>query len=518
MLKRSWPGPLLASLALLLACSCSGPGTGSLNDDFSTGKGGWVAWPLWSDVEVVPEGQGGAPALRWNSEVKKRFTFVAKTELAPSQFPGKAGLLVTIRSNLAGPFMFRVIEEDGSAYQFANSGQPVTPEWQDVVLPFDQFELEDDGKDENGRLDLDQIHEFWILDIAGYYQTDLQGDRSVWVDKVAVVPAFGAAAAALAMGDTQGEVIPSGPRESPMNLKSDPAVIKDGDTYKMWFGGSPEGEGHQFFYGESKDGVNWDIRPEPVLTLGPKGAWDAADLETPTVLKANGLYHMYYCATQEKEKNNRWSPKTALNIGHATSRDGIHWEKDPANPVIRLGNRKRNDWNWAAAAEPTAIYTEKNGKGLFELWYVGGNVIGDQVHFHIGYATSPDGSHFTEYPGNPVIRSNPGEQEGEYVGYFTPEVVKDGNVYMLFYTKETFNNQPIGPVRLTRSLDGVRWDMDARAVVSKAGTNSWRNTGVFGPTVVVDGNTFHMWYTGFAITTRLKFGIGYEQVDRSALR
>jgi len=515
--KRSGLATLSAlTMTCVLGLSACGPtaGTRILDDDFARGKEGWNAWR--SDLEVVPEGQDGSQALRWDSTVKKRFIFIAKSELDPSQFAGQAGVRVTIRSNLRGPLLFHLNEVGGATYQFASHGQPVGPDWQEVIVPFDAFELEADGNDANGRLDLDQIAEFWIVDMAGYYQTDLKGKRTVWLDRIELVSDFGTATA-LARGDRGGEVIPSGPRGGPMDLKSDPSVLRDGDRYKMWFGGSPAGNGHQFFYAESRDGRQWDVRNEPVLRLGAKGAWDAGDLETPTVVRASDGFHMWYCAWEEKETNDNWSPKTALRIGHATSKDGIHWTKDPRNPVIGLGNRKRNDWNWAAAAEPTVVTSRRNGRDFFEMWYVGANLIEGKAHFHIGYATSWDGSHWQEHADNPVIASTPSGREEEYVGYFTPEVVKDGSEYLLFYTTDTFNNQPVGPIRLARSANGTNWRMDGRALVSKGAGNSWRNTGVFGATVVVEPEGYRLWYTGFAITTRLLFGIGYEELSRPAV-
>jgi len=511
-----WLGCVLA-LAYVLGVLGCGPkeGTRILDDDFMRGKQGWAAWR--SDLEVVPEGKDGSPALRWDSKVKKRFIFIAKSELDPSQFPGWVGIRMTVRSNLEGPLLFHLNETGGATYQFASHGQPVGPDWQDLVIPFEAFELDADSEDENGRLDLDQIAEFWIVDMAGYYQPDLKGERSVWVDRIQLVSDFGADRA-LARGNRDGEVIPSGPPASQMNLKSDPSVLRDGDRFKMWFGGSPAGDGHQFFYAESRDGREWKVREEPVLRLGSPGAWDAADLETPTVVKAGDGFHMWYCAWEEKERNNRWSAKTALRIGHATSKDGIHWTKDPRNPVIGLGSRERNDWNWAAAAEPSVVYSRRNGRDFFEMWYVGVNIIEGKTHLHIGYATSPDGSRWRQHPENPVIASSPSGREEEYVGYFTPEVVWDGDEYFLFYTTDTFNGQPVGPIRLARSRDGLDWQLDGRALISKGASNSWRNTGVFGPTVVVDTTGYHTWYTGFAITTRLEFGIGYEELSRAALR
>jgi hypothetical protein len=54
-----------------------------------------------------------------------------------------------------------------------------------------------------------------------------------------------------------------------------------------------------------------------------------------------------------------------LQIGQATSRDGVHWTKDPANPVLPKGTG--DDWDrdgW----DPFVLYE----KGVFKMWYGGG--------------------------------------------------------------------------------------------------------------------------------------------------
>ncbi|MHC4437897.1 MAG: hypothetical protein ACYS3S_11095, partial [Planctomycetota bacterium] len=76
----------------------------------------------------------------------------------------------------------------------------------------------------------------------------------------------------------------------------------------------------------------------PVIRPGRKGQWDAGALGSMSVLKVGDILHMYYEAwgvRSEKE----WDAKEyeSLQIGHATSRDSIHWTKDPRNPVLPRG-------------------------------------------------------------------------------------------------------------------------------------------------------------------------------------
>ncbi len=130
-------------------------------------------------------------------------------------------------------------------------------------------------------------------------------------------------------------------------------------------------------------GSTWQVYTNnPILSPGPSGSWDAGALETMTVVKAGNLYHMYY---------EGWTQGTndglgAIQIGHAVSSDGVHWTKDPANPVLPSGTG--NDWDSGGTWDPSVIYEN----GLFKLWYGGAGADGDNW----GYATSTDGTHFVK--------------------------------------------------------------------------------------------------------------------------
>jgi len=77
-----------------------------------------------------------------------------------------------------------------------------------------------------------------------------------------------------------------------------PAVIYDGSVYGMWYSGCSSisyGNVCQIGYATSKDGIAWTRDPNnPILSLGPSGAWDAGGVENQCVVQYNGGFLLYY--------------------------------------------------------------------------------------------------------------------------------------------------------------------------------------------------------------------------------
>jgi len=530
---RSFAVSLALTVALFVAHSGDAAGKQSLAGGFDNGHEGWNAYK--GKLSTPREGRGGASSLRWDYQiVKGQLVFVARGPLDSGQFAGAKGVRVTVRSDKLGPLHFNIRERDESSYQHAAN---VGSEWQVVDVRFSKLEMDADAGDENGRLDRDQIAELWIVDASGYYAPQLAGPRTVWVESIeligapssstststptstpkpaASVPSKAPVTGTSVTANVDREVIASGPKSASNNLKADPTALREGNTFKLWYGGNRSGHGQEIYYATSPDGVKWTHHKGPVVRLGKRGAWDHGDVETPSVVKVGSTYHMYYCGRETQEEGDDWSKRSAYQIGHATSSDGIQWVKDPSNPVIKLGRQSHNDWNWAAAAEPTVLHDA--GKGVFQLWYAGINVLEGKVHTHIGYATSPDGSRFANHADNPVIKSRPRSNSVEYNGFFTPEVVRDGERYLLFYVSDTWNSQPAGPIKLATSRDGVRWKQQPQSLVSKR-PRSWNQDGVFGPTAVIAPDGLHLWYTGFSYEKDVRFGIGHMRLDVAKVR
>jgi len=126
----------------------------------------------------------------------------------------------------------------------------------------------------------------------------------------------------------------------------------------------------------------------PVLApvKGSTNDWDGGAIGSMTVVKAGRVYHMYYEAWHAKAWSRVGSDFGHLQIGHAVSLDGVHWAKDPANPVLR--NDSTHEWESRGVWDPFVIYEN----GVFKMWYGGDN--GRRCEG--GFAISKDGSQFAK--------------------------------------------------------------------------------------------------------------------------
>jgi predicted GH43/DUF377 family glycosyl hydrolase len=162
------------------------------------------------------------------------------------------------------------------------------------------------------------------------------------------------------------------------------AVLHEDGVYKLWYH-AISGTTRQIGYAESTDGLNWTkYAGNPVLTPGPAGAWDADTVCEPRVIHTGNQYVMFYthCAashgiglatsndgkTWTKYAGNpvltvgpsgawdslqvswgevyydgqrffMWYPgnnssTTGFSLGVATSTDGKTWTRSPNNPVM----------------------------------------------------------------------------------------------------------------------------------------------------------------------------------------
>ena len=116
----------------------------------------------------------------------------------------------------------------------------------------------------------------------------------------------------------------SPPSDAQMKHVYSPTILKDSSRYRMWYT-DVSAEPWVIRYAESPDGRTWKPRKEAVLVLDQK--WEKTGLFYPTVVKADGVYLMWYGSYWRNEPG-----KTAL--GFAASTDGLTWYKNPHNPVF----------------------------------------------------------------------------------------------------------------------------------------------------------------------------------------
>lgn len=119
-------------------------------------------------------------------------------------------------------------------------------------------------------------------------------------------------------------------------------------------------------------------------SMSTSNVWDGGALGSASVIKVDGVYHLYYEAWGELSEKGAKEEYDTLQIGHAVSLDGAHWAKDPANPIVRKG--AQGEWDHDGTWDPFVIHED----GQFKMWYGGNAGKGGGI----GYAVSPDGSRF----------------------------------------------------------------------------------------------------------------------------
>ena len=214
----------------------------------------------------------------------------------------------------------------------------------------------------------------------------------------------------------------------------------------------------------------------PILKPGANGEWDSWTLATMNVLKVDKTCHMYYEAGREGVVD--------FQIGHAVSADGIHWVKDPANPVIPVS--ERGQWADKETWDPFVLHED----GIFKMWYGGTTVLEGRRDFQIGYATSRDGTHFTK-------RGQISHYERGNVGDMHLVHDKQSGKYYMYYLDRNYR-----PSTLLRaeSLNETGFDFDNAVRIEVEGEEN----GYRCPHGCIDGSAWYMYY-GFKYKERAAY-------------
>ena len=118
----------------------------------------------------------------------------------------------------------------------------------------------------------------------------------------------------------------------------------------------------------SEDFVKWTKYPDnPVFPLGESGAWDDAHVRPKGIIKYGDYHYMFYEGAHYAEHVALWFDQ----VGMARSKDLIHWERYPYNPIIPIdagGGRDTLVTEW-----PIPIETE-SGLAIFYWGGMPGNV------------------------------------------------------------------------------------------------------------------------------------------------
>jgi beta-1,2-mannobiose phosphorylase / 1,2-beta-oligomannan phosphorylase len=250
----------------------------------------------------------------------------------------------------------------------------------------------------------------------------------------------------------------------------DVSVLDEDGRFRMW---ASWRDRKSIVLFESADGIQWKMG---AIALGPnlESGWEE-DVNRPSVLKANGRYHMWYTG-QTKERS---------SIGYATSADGVSWIRQSAKPVLSA----EMGWEKTGVMCPHVLFDE--AAGVFKMWYSGGEQFEPDA---IGYATSADGVNWKKSEVNPVFRPE-ARSRWEKSRVTGMHVMREDDVYYGFYIgfAENFEKSCIG---LACSKDGVtNWERFRGNPIIRPGKSvAWDDCNVYKPFVVRRGGKWMLWY------------------------
>lgn len=181
-----------------------------------------------------------------------------------------------------------------------------------------------------------------------------------------------------------------------------PEVHIENGVWRMWYGGQGTDGRERIHYAESTDGITWNrtgvVLDDPNNPL----------IEDATIVVSGGVYHMFYTGAQRG---------TLDEIYHAISYDGLSWTR--VGKVLQRG--PLGSWDGLLVGRPSVMIED----GVWKMWFDGcqGFWLGVGVEpclgfRNVGYATSPDGYHWSEYPNNPIFPVDESVHVSRYRGTY----------------------------------------------------------------------------------------------------
>jgi predicted GH43/DUF377 family glycosyl hydrolase len=261
-----------------------------------------------------------------------------------------------------------------------------------------------------------------------------------------------------------------------------PRVLYDKTTgsFQMWYvGGGQNTIG--IGYATSTDGITWNKHAGPVLSPGPAGSWDGANVGLGSVIWDGSKYWMWYRGA---------GLTTFLNgaVGVATSPDGITWTKYSNNPILRPSSVDDR-----LLTSPFVLFSADT----FNMWYTArssSDPASSQVS-RILYASSFDGYVWSKFY-KPVMQPSTNTNDWDSGGLYAPTLFYDGTTYGMWYTgvNQTYLTPKIG---FAKSQDGVVWNKtQANPVLGPGAPVDWDSRGVENAGITASNGIYMLYFDG----------------------
>jgi len=271
-------------------------------------------------------------------------------------------------------------------------------------------------------------------------------------------------------------------------------VTRDGDLFRSWFS-AYDGSDWRLGAARSPDGLAWRLEHEGAVVRywpwvamdhGESGEWDDDGLwSTSAVDDGTGSLRVFHAGYD----GSHW------RIGLAESWDGTALERNPASPVLDLGQSGTfDDYH---VYDPTVLYDGAS----YHMWYGGRPSSSGTIR--IGYAGSTDAVTWTRVDTSAVVDVTGGDWDDTHV--FGPSVVAVDSGYLMAYQGHTGSQYKLG---LAFSSDGVNWTKSSLNPLPMGASGEWDDYHNRTPALYWDGVDLTLWYAGCPSSGCSEYDVG----------
>lgn len=159
-----------------------------------------------------------------------------------------------------------------------------------------------------------------------------------------------------------------------------PTVAFAEGTYYMLYSGIDTMWQVKIGLATSPDGINWTkFAGNPVLDGGLNTSWEGFSIATPSLLKTDTGFEVWYCGVSYSDMLDNNQIDT-IKIGYASSSDAIHWVKYAGNPILDTYAEPYTSFETRGPWTPDVIYWADSAK--YYMWY--------ETAYGFGMASSPN--------------------------------------------------------------------------------------------------------------------------------